>query len=288
MDADAIAAAAAIPAAKRDLSLSSASLQQSTAESPPAVNHVAVKLPEFWTKEPELWFMQAETSFRRAKITCSLTKYDYVLQQLPMDVLVSVKELARRVRTGKVDDPYEQLETKLTASYQQSPWQLAFDLLDMPDLGDRRQSVLMDTMLASLPDDCQPNRLFMALFLCRLPPDIRDQLVAQDFKEPAAMAAVADRIYDARPQGGTVHAVHQVVTADVRTVDGRSPSPAGRRRTANSRDRSRRQQSRRRGDDGGSGNGLCFYHTNFGARASRCRSRCGWPGNGLAADGSGI
>jgi hypothetical protein len=116
-----------------------------------------------------------------------------------MEVLVSVKELARRVSTGEVDDPYEQLEAKLTASYQQSPWQLAFDLLDMPDLGDRRPSVLMDTMLAALPDDCTPNRLFGALFLHRLhlPADIRDQLVAQDLKDLAAMAAVADRIYDA-------------------------------------------------------------------------------------------
>jgi hypothetical protein len=158
----------------------------------------------------------------------------------------------------------------------------------MQDLGDWRPSVLMDTMLASLPDDCQPNRLFMALFLHRLPPDVRDQLVAQDLKVPAAMAAVTDRIYDARPQGGAVHAVHQVVTADMRSVDGRSPSPAGRRRTANSWDRSRRQQSWRRGDDDGSDNRLCFYHTNFGAHATRCRSPCGWPGNGLAADGSGI
>jgi hypothetical protein len=199
-------------------------LQASTAEMPPAVNNIAVKLPEFWTKELILWFMQAETTFRRAKIMCSLTKYDYVLQQLPMDVLVSVKELARRVRTGEVDDPYELLEKKLTASYQRSPWQLTFDLLDMPDLGDRRPLVLMDTMLASLPDDCRPNRLFLALFLRRLPPDIRDQLVAQDFQEPAAMAAVADRIYDVRPQGVSVQAVHQVATAGVRSVDGRSPS----------------------------------------------------------------
>jgi hypothetical protein len=63
-------------------------LEVSTANMPPAVNHVAVKLPDFWTKEQELWFMQAETTFWRAKITCSLTKYDYVLQRLPMDVLV--------------------------------------------------------------------------------------------------------------------------------------------------------------------------------------------------------
>jgi hypothetical protein len=268
MDADAIAAAAHSDASD-------------------AVNHIAVKLPEFWTKEPEVWFMQAETNFRRAKITCSLTKYDYVLQRLPMAVLVSVKELARRVHTGEVDDPYEQLEKKLTASYQRSPWQLTFDLLVMPDLGDRRPSVLMDTMLASLPDDCLPDRLFLALFLRRLPPDIRDQLVAQDLQEPAAMAAVADRIYDARPQGGAVRAVHQVAAAEVRSVDGRSPSPADRRRPANCRDGSRRRTSRRRGDDGGNSNGLCFYHSNFGARASRCRSPCGWPGNGLAADGSG-
>jgi hypothetical protein len=132
--------------------------------------------------------------FWHAKITCSLTKYNYVLQRLPMDVLVSVKKLARRVRTGEVDDPYEQLEKKLTASYQQSPWQLTFDLLDMPDLGDWRPLVLMDAMLASLPDDYRLDRLFLPLFLCHLPPDIRDQLVAQDLQEPAAMAAVANRI----------------------------------------------------------------------------------------------
>jgi hypothetical protein len=53
------------------------------------------------------------------------------------------------------------------------------------------------------------------------------------------MAAVADRIYEARPHGGAVHAVHQVGTADVRAVDGCSPSPAGRRRTANRQDKSR-------------------------------------------------
>jgi hypothetical protein len=61
--------------------------------------------------------------------------------------------------------------------------------------------------------------------------------VAQDLQEPAAMATVADRIYDVRPQGGAVQAVHQVATAEVCSVDGRSPSPADRRRLGNRRDR---------------------------------------------------
>jgi hypothetical protein len=54
------------PPKSRDFSKASATLQRCAAELPPAVNHVAVKLPEFWTKELELWFMQAETNFRRA------------------------------------------------------------------------------------------------------------------------------------------------------------------------------------------------------------------------------
>jgi hypothetical protein len=129
--------------------LAATSLDTNTAEFQPGiaaggVGHVAVKLPSFWANEPELWFLQAESVFRQAKIKSSLTKYDYVLQQLPCEVLMSVKELAPRVRTGVVDDPYEQLESKLTASYQKSPWQKTFELLDMPDLGDRRPSALID------------------------------------------------------------------------------------------------------------------------------------------------
>jgi hypothetical protein len=64
---------------------------------------------------------------RQAKIKSSLTKYDYMLQQLPCEVLMLVKELVRCVRTGPVNNPYEKLESKLTASYQKSPWQMTFE-----------------------------------------------------------------------------------------------------------------------------------------------------------------
>jgi hypothetical protein len=164
-----------------------------------------------------MWFTQADSMFRRANIKCSLTKYDYAIQKLPCDVLVSVRELARRVRAGEVDDPYEQLEDKLTASFQKSPWQRTFVLLDMPDLGDCRPSVLMDAMLALLPEDVQPNRLFLALFLRHLPADMRDHLAAQDLKTSEAMAAAANRLYDARPQCTSVAAVSR--------REARSPSP---------------------------------------------------------------
>jgi hypothetical protein len=106
-DQAAIASASAI--------LQMASLQVSVPDFKPAdtsVNSISGKLPDFLTKEPKLLFTQAKFNFRSAKITCRLTKYDYMLQQLLMDVLVSVKELARRVRTGEVADPYEQPEAQ--------------------------------------------------------------------------------------------------------------------------------------------------------------------------------
>ena len=57
------------------------------------VNHVAVKLPEFWVKDPAMWFSQAEAQFRRARITREMTKYDHVLTKLPENVIMSVRSL---------------------------------------------------------------------------------------------------------------------------------------------------------------------------------------------------
>jgi hypothetical protein len=138
----------------------------------------------------------------------------------------------------------------------------------MPDLGDCRPAVLMDAMLSSLPDDVKPNRLFLALFLCRLPADMRDHLAAQDLKTPAAMAAAANRLFDARPQGVAVAAV-----ATQRSH--RDSSPASRCRSPNSRDgrRDKRRPTPGRNDDGGT---LCFYQDRFGKRAAKCEPPCTW------------
>jgi hypothetical protein len=224
---------AAIEAASK--LLSEASLSVAAPEfKPAAVSSISVKLPDFWLSDPEMWFTQADSIFRRANIKSSLTKYDYALQKLLCDVLLTVHELALRVCTGSIEDPYEQLEEKLTASFQKSPWQRTFELLDMPELGDSRPSVLMDAMLALLLEDVPPNRLFLALFLRRLPVDMRDHLAAQDLMFPAAMAAAANRLYDTWPQG--------VAEASVSDQRNRSPSPAGRRQAGSRRDRDHRRQ----------------------------------------------
>jgi hypothetical protein len=234
-----------------------------------ALAHVAVKLPEFWTSDPELWFDQADCVFRQANVTASLTKYDHTLARLPERLLVSVRDLVRKVRKDKtIKDPYEQLEQRLTASYAKSKWQLAYSLIDHPDLGDRRPSVMMDAMLALLPPEEQPGTLFLAHFLRRLPQDMRDQLAALDLDSPAEMAARADKIFDSRAANpSTVAAVNRGRT--------RADSPDHRRgRTAGRRPTPGRDQSPDGNPD------WCYYHRRFGSRASKCRPGCTYSGNG--------
>ena len=124
-----------------------------------AINTVAVKLPDFWVKDPDLWFYQAECAFRRSRITTSHTMFEYVVMRLPEAVSVSVRALLLSVSPQTVD-PYEQLKAALSASFGKTRWQRAFELLDHPEIGDRRPSRMMADMLALLPVGATADSVF--------------------------------------------------------------------------------------------------------------------------------
>ena len=71
-------------------------------------------------------------------------------------------------------------------------------MIHHPALGNRRPTDLMDAMLALLTEDEVPGSLFLGLFLKRLPLEMRDHLVAKDFKNPSKMGLHANRLWDAR------------------------------------------------------------------------------------------
>ena len=161
------------------------------------VTKVAVKLPDFWSDDPDLWFIHAESAFRNAQITQSRTKFDHVLQKLLQNIMVSVRGLILS-SSATSSTPYEDLKEKLVASYTLSRWQRVSKVIHHPALGDRCPTALMDAMLALLPEDEVPGSLFLGLFLERLPVEMRDHLVAKDFKNPSEMALHADKLWDAR------------------------------------------------------------------------------------------
>ena len=191
------------------------------------VNTVAVKLPDFWIRDPDVWFYQAECSFRRARITASHTMFEHVVMRLPEAVSISVRSLLLSI-TQATEDPYEQLKARLTKNFGKTRWQRAFELLDHPEIGDRRPSRLMSDMLALLPAETNPDTLFLALFLRRLPASIRDHLAAADCSTAEEMATLADMLWDARSSGS----VSLVEEESVAAISGQSASPReGHRRS---------------------------------------------------------
>jgi len=157
-----------------------AALAAQAAAVPAQVAHVAVKLPEFWVKDPKMWFAQAEAQFRRARVTAETTMYDYILMKLPQDVVMSVRALVSAIEADPVkqEQSYTLMKEALLGSYGMTKWQMAYALLDHPDLGDRRPSAMMAEMLSLRFETTAPDSLFLALFLRRLPPSIRDHLSA--------------------------------------------------------------------------------------------------------------
>ena len=254
---------------------------------PAPVAHVAVKLPDFWVKDPKMWFSQAEAQFRRARVTAETTMYDYVLMKLPEDVVMSVRALVSAIEADPVkqEESYTLMKAALLGSYGKTKWQMAYALLDHPELGDRRPSAMMAEMLALRYEATAPDSLFFALFLRRLPSSIRDHIAAANHTTAAEMATHADILWDAR-NSATVSAVSDTLSAvslrssspNKRSPDRRAKSPDRRGRSPDrrpNRGRGRRPTPGRK-DSGAASSGkrICYYHQRFGAQAENCEGVC--------------
>ncbi len=233
------------------------------APAPAQVSTVAVKLPEFWVADPDMWFFQAEAAFRHARITASQTKFDHVVMRLPETVSIALRSLLLSVNDDTVD-PYGMLKEKLVTTYGKTKWQRAFALLDHPDLGDRRPSSMMAEMLALLPANSRPDTLFLALFLRRLPPSMRDHLAAADTDTAEDMAAHADLLWDARASQSV-----SAVDAEIAAVRQQSPGRQGRSPDR----RQQRSQSRQATPHRRSGS-WCRNHQKFGEKTKNCTPPC--------------
>jgi hypothetical protein len=87
-------------------------------------------------------------------------------------------------------------------------------------------------MKSLLPPDSNAGTYFMAAFLLRLPADMIDHIISQDFKDCTKMAEYADKLY-IRRRGNTVAAVNANYETTNNAVSGgrrRETAPHDRRR----------------------------------------------------------
>jgi hypothetical protein len=248
-------------------------------ETSAAVTHVAVRMPEFWVDNPVRWFGRIESQFRLAKITSSSTMFDHTLSYLPERVCSSISHILDDINPSAADS-YDRLKAALTKRYTKSRWERAFELIKLPGLGDMKPSELMRQMLTLLPEDDTPKTTFMAMFLLRLPTDMRDHIVAKDFDDPRKMAEHADLLHAGRTPAAITAVTDDEFVCAVSSNRRRDFSPKDSRRRSPSRQgRSRRQTPAARGGD----DSFCYFHNTFGDKAKKCKPGCSWSGNGSAA-----
>ncbi len=152
--------------------------------------HVAFKIPDFWPHDPNTWFRKIKSKFRICIIRQSSTKYDHLLSALPTDICSSIKDSLAEIDEN-ADDAYEQLKELLMTRYTIDRWARAFELHKFPEIGDMKPSEMMRQMKALLPPDSTAGTYFMAAFLLRLPADMIDHTISQDFKDCTKMAEYA-------------------------------------------------------------------------------------------------
>ena len=145
------------------------------------------------------------------------------------------------------------------------------------ELGDRRPSQLMETMLALLPPGKPDDMLFKTHFLNRLPVDIRNHVLAAGFNSTSRkIAAMADNLWftSNSRQGGNkcsqaVAAVQEDDEDLEEAVAALSVQP-------------KRPQPKKKPTKGGKGKGtVCFVHKKYGADTWKCAEPtiCTWTEN---------
>lgn len=255
-----------------------------------SISRVAVKPPPFWRNRPDLWFKQLESNFLLSNITKDSTKYHYVVAALDCDILEQVSTI---ITSPPEQDKYAAIKEALIRVFAVSEEQNLRKLLTEVELGDRKPSQLLRQM-SDLAGGKVGSDLLKSLWLQRLPEFVR-AILAVSKDDLHQLAAMADRIIEVQQSPGVIGAVsnpqiirNQVtcddppVASDLRhlissltnqVTELRLEVEQLRRPTRNRssfRTRSR-SNSRSASNERAS---LCWYHEQFGRRATKCRSPC--------------
>lgn len=184
--------------------------------------------------------------------------------------------------TPPTDTPYAVLKNRLIESHSESEESRIRTLLQGVELGDSRPSHLL-TRMRSLAGSSVGEPLLKSLWLARLPMTTRS-IVGALSEDLSKLAAVADKIHDLSPSPQVNAATSSASSAHNSSLEAKIEqlsqqmnelaSIVNRRERSGHSKFSSRNRSRSRGRFKEPANNMCFYHTNFGARAKKCNSPC--------------
>lgn len=267
----------------------------STSGSGPAGNiwRVGVRVPPFWPEEPEVWFAQIESQFELSNITADSTKFNFVAAQLDQECARTMKDvLINPPKTGK----YEKLKTELFKRTSISREKKTLQLIQHEEMGDRKPSqflrLIRDLAGPDIPDD-----FIRTIWVSRLPPNVQTVVASQYKQSLDDVADLADRIHElalSSPQvastvapanmpGSALEARVAELTRQVESLLQVQTHPNSRSRSKTRfyrRGSGARSHSRNRSRERPEGHPFCWYHFEFGNRATRCKQPCNFKTSG--------
>ncbi|GFQ71039.1 transposon Tf2-9 polyprotein [Trichonephila clavata] len=107
----------------------------------------AVKIPPYNFSDPQLWFSTCERTFALGvpkAITDTCTKFNCIVSNLPPEAAAIVRDL---IITPDGTDPYDAIKAQLIQRTGESSQQEIWKLLTGEELGDRKPSELLRTII---------------------------------------------------------------------------------------------------------------------------------------------
>lgn len=238
-----------------------------------------VKLPPFWPDAPGAWFTSTELQFNIRGITAQPDRFCLAAAALDKETL---KQVLHIIDNPDKEKPYDVLKEALVASHQLNTFQRVELVIAMPPLGDRKPTQLAADMLATCPPKEQKSAFLVALFLQRLPRELRVLLASEDHEDLRLLAAKADQLlaFSSRQAHEVVAALDHTGPSQTDTDDGTDDADtvAAVRYNRPRTNKPRKTSAKDNALDKDRRN-LCYYHRKWGAQAQKCADPCTWSGN---------
>ena len=166
-----------------------------------AIAALTPKMLTFYSRNPDLWFATAEWKFATAvpKITNGLMQFHYLVQALDKDIALRVKDLI--MKPPKAKDAYNALnalKTRLLQSIKLTQKERASQILDYPDLGDKKAMKMADELVNFLEED-GVDLLIQEIFIRRLPQQARTILKEDEASSLHQLAVRTDKLRAREP-----------------------------------------------------------------------------------------
>lgn len=263
------------------------------------VTKIQIKAPPFWKTNPALWFCQLEAQFEMNRITSDKAKYFTVVAAIESTILNQVSDLV-------LDPPdtnrYTTLKTRLLDVFVDSEQSRLKKLLGEIELADQKPSFLLREM-RNLAGTSISADLLKTLWLQRLPSNIQ-AILSISSETIDRLVVMADKIFettdgheihklDSHSRDNNLESQISALTRQVadlnarfsrRDYDMEDRNSGNRRNISNSRTRPRSRtpynQTNKTQISSGSGDKLCWYHSKWGDKASKCVGDCSYKAKG--------